>query len=99
MEDWDSLNISIPDGNNPKSGYRKNSGIDGIGSDASFHKQFFTYELLSREVERVVLHHNLIEGCLENKELVSKSININLFRFLRSRSNSINLSKKIMRFL
>ena len=56
----------MPDGNNPKSGYRKNSGMDGIGSDAYVHKQFFTYELLRREVERVVLHHNLIEGCRSN---------------------------------
>ena len=99
MVDGDSLKIAMPDENNPKSGYRKNCGIDGIGADASVHKQFLTYELLSREVEQVVLHHNLIEGYLENKELVSKSIYINLFRVMRSRSNSINLSKKMMGFL
>ena len=71
-----------------------NCGIDGIGADASVHKQFLTYELLSSEVERTGFHHNLIEGYLENKELVSKIPNKNLGRVIRSRSNSINLSKK-----
>ena len=82
-----SLRIAVPDGNNPNSEYRKHCGINGIGADASDHKQFLTYELLSKEVERTGFHHNLIEGYLENKELVLKKFNNNLGRVIRSRSN------------
>ena len=89
-----SLRIAVPDGNNPNPEYRKHCGINGIGADASDHKQFLTYEFLSREVEKIGFKCTLIEGYLENKELVSKSVNNNLGRVIRSRSNSINLSKK-----
>ena len=94
MVNGGSLRIAVPDGNNPNSEYRKHCGINGIGADASDHKQFLNYELLSREVERTGFHHNLIEGYLENKELVLKKVNNNLGRVIRSRSNSINLAKK-----
>ena len=87
MVNGGSLKIAVPDGNNPNSEYRKHCGISGIGADASDHKQFLTYELLSREVERTGFHHNLIEGYLENKELVLKKVNNNLGRVIRSRSN------------
>ena len=87
MVNGGSLRIAVPDGNNPNSEYRKHCGINGIGADASDHKQFLTYELLSKEVERTGFHHNLIEGYLENKELVLKKFNNNLGRVIRSRSN------------
>ncbi|WP_033829803.1 hypothetical protein [Prochlorococcus marinus] len=89
-----SLRIAVPDGNNPNSDYRKHCGINGIGADASDHKQFLTYELLSREIEAIGFDHTLIEGYLKNKELVSKSFNDNLGKVIRSRRNSFNLSKK-----
>ncbi len=94
MVNGGSLRIAVPDGNNPNPEYRKNCGIDGIGADASDHKQFLTYELLSREVEQIGFNHTLIEGYLKNKELVSKSFNDNLGRVIRSRNNSVNLYKK-----
>tara|TARA_A100001035_G_scaffold236539_1_gene200441 strand:+ start:581 stop:1282 length:702 start_codon:yes stop_codon:yes gene_type:complete len=87
MVNGGSLRIAVPDGNNPNSEYRKHCGINGIGADASDHKQFLTYELLSKEVERTGFHHNLIEGYLENKELVLKKFNNNLGRVIRTRSN------------
>ena len=89
-----SLRIAVPDGNNPNLDYRKHCGINGIGADASDHKQFLTYELLSREIEAIGFDHTLIEGYLKNKELVSKSFNDNLGKVIRSRRNSFNLSKK-----
>lgn len=94
MVNGGSLRIAVPDGNNPNPEYRKNCGINGIGADASDHKQFLTYEFLRREVEQIGFHHNLIEGYLENKELVSKSVNNDLGRVIRSRRNSTILSKK-----
>ena len=87
MVNGGSLRIAVPDGNNPNPEYRKYCGVDGIGADASDHKQFLTYELLSKEVERTGFHHNLIEGYLENKELVLKKFNNNLGRVIRTRSN------------
>ena len=53
MVDGGSLRIAVPDGNNPNQEYRNHCGINGIGADASDHKQFMTYELLSREVEKI----------------------------------------------
>ena len=38
--------------------------------------------------------YTLIEGYLKNRELVSKNVNGNLGRVIRSRTNSVNLSKK-----
>ena len=94
MVNGGSLRIAVPDGNNPNPEYRKYCGVDGIGADASDHKQFLTYELLSKEVEKIGFNHTLIEGYLKNKELVSKSFDDTFGRVIRSRRNSINLSKK-----
>jgi len=89
-----SLRIAVPDGNNPNPEYRKHCGINGIGADASDHKQFLTYEFLSREVEKIGFKCTLIEGYLANKELVSKNAKDNLGKVIRSRSNSVNIYKK-----
>ncbi len=94
MVEGGSLRIAVPDGNNPNQEYRKNCGINGIGADASDHKQFLTYEFLSREVEKIGFQNILVEGYLKNKELVSKHVNDTLGRVIRSRSNEVNLSKK-----
>ena len=89
-----SLRIAVPDGNNPNPEYRRHCGINGIGADASDHKQFLTYEFLSREVEKIGFKCTLIEGYLANKELVSKNAKDNLGKVIRSRSNSVNIYKK-----
>ena len=93
MVNGGSLRIAVPDGNNPNSEYRKYCGINGIGADASDHKQFLTYEFLSREVEKIGFQCTLIEGYLANKELVSKKVSDNMGRVIRSRSNSVNINK------
>tara|TARA_B100000886_G_scaffold339872_1_gene306776 strand:+ start:506 stop:1213 length:708 start_codon:yes stop_codon:yes gene_type:complete len=94
MVNGGSLRIAVPDGNNPNPEYRKHCGIDGIGADASDHKQFLTYEFLSREIEKIGFQYDLKEGYLENKELVKKNFNDNLGKVIRSRSNSVNHFKK-----
>lgn len=94
MVNGGSLRIAVPDGNNPNPEYRKHCGIDGIGADASDHKQFLTYEFLSREIEKIGFQYDLIEGYLKNKTLVSKNVNDNLGRVIRSRSNAVNPFKK-----
>lgn len=82
-----SLRIAVPDGNNPNEEYRNHCGINGIGADASDHKQFITYELLSNEVEKIGFKCHLKEGYLKNKKLISTPINRNLGAVIRSRSN------------
>lgn len=82
-----SLRIAVPDGNNPNEEYRNHCGINGIGADASDHKQFITFELLSNEAEKIGFKCNLIEGYQKNKKLISKSLNRNLGDVIRSRSN------------
>ena len=47
-----NLRIAVPDGNNPNSDYLKNVGINGIGADASDHKQLITYEFLKDFLEK-----------------------------------------------
>ena len=89
-----SLRIAVPDGNNPKEEYRKHCGIKGIGADASDHKQFITFELLSNEAEKIGFKCQLIEGYLENRRLISTPLNRNLGDVIRSRSNKNILQPK-----
>ncbi len=87
MIDGGSLRIAVPDGNNPNKEYRDNCGINGFGADASDHKQFITFEFLSKEVEKVGFSFFLIEGYLKNKELILKKPDDDLGRVMRSRSS------------
>ena len=89
-----SLRIAVPDGNNPNFEYRENCGINGIGADASDHKQFLTYELLSREISKVGFEVQLIEGYLEDKHLISKEFDYELGYVMRSRRNLGNIASK-----
>ena len=89
-----SLRIAVPDGNNPNEEYRDHCGIKGIGADASDHKQFITFELLSYEVEKIGFKCQLKEGYLKNKKLISTPLNRNLGEVIRSRSNKIALKDK-----
>ena len=85
-----SLRIAVPDGNNPNNEYRKYCGINGIGADASDHKQFITFELLSKEASKAGFKVELIEGYLNDKQLISKEIDYELGYIMRSRRNKDN---------
>ena len=89
-----SLRIAVPDGNNPNQEYRNYCGINGIGADASDHKQFITFELLRDEVEKIGFKCHLIEGYLKNRKLISTSFNRELGNVIRSRSNEIIIHPK-----
>ena len=89
-----SLRIAVPDGNNPYKEYRDHCGINGIGADASDHKQFITFELLSNEVQKVGFKFTLKEGYLQNRELITEKLNFELGIIMRSRSNKININSK-----
>ena len=89
-----SLRIAVPDGNNPNQEYRNHCGINGIGADASDHKQFITFELLRDEVEKIGFKCYLIEGYLKNRKLISTPLNRDLGDVIRSRSNEIIIHPK-----
>ena len=89
-----SLRIAVPDGNNPNQEYRNHCGINGIGADASDHKQFITFELLRDEVEKIGFKCHLIEGYLKNRKLISTPFNRELGNVIRSRSNEIIIYPK-----
>ena len=89
-----SLRIAVPDGNNPNKEYRDHCGINGIGADASDHKQFITFELLSNEIQKIGFKFFLKEGYLQNKEFVIEKLNLELGIIMRSRSNQIKIRSK-----
>ena len=89
-----SLRIAVPDGNNPNDEYRKHCGINGIGADAKDHKQFLTFEILSKEVSQAGFEFKLIEGYLRNKKLISREYSNELGYIVRSRRNKKNKPKK-----
>ena len=89
-----SLRIAVPDGNNPNNEYRKYCGINGIGADASDHKQFITFQLLNKEASKVGFEVELIEGYLNHNQLISKEIDYELGYVMRSRRNKDNFFSK-----
>ena len=84
-----TLRIAVPDGNHPDKNYRKHTGINGIGADASDHKQFITYEFLKSELENAGFKCILREGYTNDGNLVTKSFSDNLGFIIRSRQNKI----------
>ena len=43
----------MPDGNHPDPIYRCNTGIKGIGADASDHKQFIKFEFINNLLQEI----------------------------------------------
>ena len=84
----------VPDGNNPNKEYRDHAGINGIGADASDHKQFITYEFLKSELENCGFKCFLREGYKSNQELLNDPLPEELGNIIRSRSNSKNTHSK-----
>ena len=84
-----TLRIAVPDGNHPDKNYRKHTGINGIGADASDHKQFITYEFLKSELENAGFKCILREGYTNDGNLVTNSFSDELGFIIRSRQNKI----------
>ena len=87
-----TLRITIPDGNNPNPLYRKYAGINGIGADASDHKQFITFESLEEELKKIGFKCKLIQGYTKDGDLINNHLSITNGYIMRSRSES---AKKI----
>ena len=87
-----TLRIAVPDGNHPNPQYREHTGINGIGADASDHKQFITFEYLKSELENCGFKCVLREGYMSDGTLVNEEFTSKLGFIIRSRNNkSFNL--------
>ena len=89
-----SLRIAVPDGNHPDLTYLKHVGINGIGADASDHKQLLTVEILKEMLAKVGFNAQHLEGYTEKGELVQKIIKPNHGVIFRSRSNLVSLNQQ-----
>lgn len=94
MKPGGRLRIAVPDGYNPDPVYIQHVGINGIGADASDHKQLLNKDTLTDFLEEVGFAVEMLEGYLKNGDLVQKTINASDGRILRSRSNSENMAGK-----
>jgi len=89
-----NLRIAVPDGNHPDPIYRKYTGINGIGADASDHKQFIKFEFLKHELEKIGFSVNLVEGYDNLGNLKINKINKEFGKVIRSRFNVRNDTSK-----
>ena len=89
-----TLRIAVPDGNHPDNTYRINTGINGIGADASDHKQFLSFEILKYELEKVGFKCFQMEGYNNKGELMVKNLPPELGYINRTRQNKDKFSKQ-----
>jgi predicted SAM-dependent methyltransferase len=85
------LRIAVPDGYNPNKIYIKNVGINGIGPDASDHKQLLNYDILSKTLLKHRFEVELLEGYISNGDLTIKPYDPLDGYIKRSRSNQANM--------
>lgn len=81
------IRIAVPDGNNPDPEYRRNAGINGLGPDASDHKQFYTAENLIDLLNSSGFDAILVEGFTKEGSLVIDNCLKEEGFIRRSRSN------------
>lgn len=90
LNDGGTLLIAVPDGNHPDLEYRKNTGINGIGPDASDHKQFINWQAIFSLCTSNGFSVELLEGYDSSGNLVTNyhpSLNAGLV--MRSRCHDI----------
>ena len=94
-----TLRIAVPDGNHPDPTYRLNTGIRGIGPDASDHKQFIKFEFIKNLLEESGFESKLREGYLNDGNLIQSKIESELGFIKRSRSNILLNAKEGLDFV
>lgn len=87
------IRIAVPDGNNPNPEYLLNVGINGIGPDASDHKQLYTAESLIKLLHNCGYSAELIEGYTKEGNLIRKPYSDKDGIIRRSRSNHSKLNE------
>ena len=94
-----TLRIAVPDGNHPNETYRKNTGINGIGADASDHKQFLSYEIIENDLRDVGFKCLHMQGFNNKGDLIVKKLPAELGFIMRSRTNPNRSSSEIWDFV
>jgi|LauGreDrversion4_1035100.scaffolds.fasta_scaffold164800_1 predicted SAM-dependent methyltransferase len=82
------LRIAVPDGYNSNLTYLKNVGINGIGPDASDHKQLFNYDTLHSILKNAGFRPSLVEGFNKKGRLNLKKWEASEGYVRRSRKNN-----------
>lgn len=90
-----TLRIAVPDGNHPDPLYRKHTGINGIGADASDHKQFITFEFLEEELKKAGFKCKLIQGYTKEGNLINNDFSTKNGFIMRSRNKSYKKINKL----
>ncbi len=85
------LRIAVPDGYNPNKIYIRNVGVNGIGPDASDHKQLLNFDILSKTLLKHSFEIELLEGYISNGDLIVKVYDPLDGYIKRSRSNKANM--------
>ena len=88
------IRIAVPDGFNPESIYIKHVGINGIGADASDHKQLLTMESLRVILTEAGFVVQPLEGYTKEGILIQNFFDVEDGYIFRSRNNPNNMALK-----
>lgn len=88
------IRIAVPDGYHPDPTYLRHVGINGIGADASDHKQLLTMDGLSTLLTESGYTAHPLEGYNKDGVLIQESFNVADGYIYRSRSNLSNMAEK-----
>lgn len=94
MKSGGRIRIAVPDGAHPDPEYLRHVGINGIGADASDHKQLLTMSTLSAMLGNAGFEAQPLEGYVPGGDLLQKPYDINDGYIYRSRANSINMATR-----
>jgi predicted SAM-dependent methyltransferase len=89
------LRIAVPDGFHPDPVYLRHVGINGLGADASDHKQLLTMESLTELLKGAGFIAQPLEGYCADGTLTQVPFDTADGLILRSRSNPINIVGKM----
>lgn len=88
------VRIAVPDGYNPDPTYIRHVGINGIGDDASDHKQLLNVDVLSGLLTEAGFTPELVEGYSKDGTLVQRPYSTDDGFIMRSRANPLLKDRK-----
>ena len=86
------IRIAVPDGFNPNPDYIRHVSVNGIGDDATDHKQLLNFDTLSDMLIRSGCDIEHIEGYQSNGKLLVKKWSLSDGFIRRSRQNKTDNS-------
>lgn len=92
------VRIAVPDGYNPSDEYIRHVGINGIGDDASDHKQLLNSDVLSDLLRDSGFDPILVEGYDSKKTLIQTEFSMDDGYIMRSRAHGVNDNQFVVDF-